>query len=292
MSAEFIATMSDSSNYTVEHGLIRQVACDAESVRTRLAEALEQMGYRVLNENPIQAKRSAKDGANSGCSHGILEYQATLNIVVKSIGANLSRVTFDYEIKGVYAGHLTKGDRNTLTREAEAILAIALTRTTAANCSTCGADSAGNSRFCRQCGSPLQATAPAETEVLRLVSGANSSQKTLGLGLLFLLLGAALLLILPFGSNDPIKFAKLVRICSFLSATFGGTGLLMMIYSWFKLRSIVNQPIEQDSLPAPRRHILEGVNVPNTNELPPASIQHPVTEATTDLLHHEIKRAS
>ncbi|MBL8192001.1 MAG: zinc ribbon domain-containing protein [Acidobacteria bacterium] len=293
MSAEFMATMGDGSGYyTFEHDLIRQVACDADHIRLRLADALEQMGYRVLNDNPIQAKRSAKNGAASGCSSNILDYQTTLNVGIKSVGPSLSRVTFAYEIKGVYSGYMSKGDHNTLTREAEAIIAIAMAKTAAAHCSTCGAETAGSTRFCRKCGAPLNVTAPAETEVLRLMSGANSSQQNLGTGLFFLLIAGALLLILPFGSADPIKFAKLVRILGIVSSLLGGTGLVMLLYGWHKLRQLVNQPIEQDSLPTLRRNFVEGVHVPNTNELPPASIQHPVTEATTDLLHHEVKRAS
>ena len=293
MSAEFLATMGDGDgHYTSEHDLTRQVAGDAEQVRLRLADALEQMGYRVLNDNPIHAKRNAKNGAASGCSSNILDYQTTLNIGVKSVGPSLTRVTFAYEIKGVYAGYMSKGDHNTLTREAEAILAIAMAKTVAAHCSTCGAETAGSTRYCRKCGAPLNVTAPAETEVLRLISGASSSQQNLGIGLFFLLIAAAILLVLPFGSADPVKFTKLVRIIGVISSLLGGTGLLMLIYGWHKLRQLVNQPIEQDSLPTPRRNFVEGVQVPNTNELPPASIQHPVTEATTDLLHHEVKQAS
>lgn len=293
MSAEFIATMGDGDgNYTSEHDLTRQVAGDAEQIRLRLADALEQMGYRVLNDNPIQAKRNAKNGAASGFTSNILNYQTTLNVGVKSVGPSLTRVTFAYEIKGVYAGYMSKGDHNTLTREAEAIIAIAMAKAAGAHCSTCGAETAGSTRFCRKCGAPLNVVAPAETEVLRLTSGASSSQQNLGTGLFFLLIAAALLLVLPFGSADPIKFAKLVRIIGFISSLLGGTGLWMIFYSWFKLRQIVSEPIEQDLLPTSRRAFIESLPVPTTNELPPVSIQHPITEGTTDLLPHEIKRAS
>ena len=54
MSAEFLATMGDGSGYyTFEHDLSRQVAGDPEHIRLRLADALEQMGYRVLNDKPF-----------------------------------------------------------------------------------------------------------------------------------------------------------------------------------------------------------------------------------------------
>lgn len=295
MGAEFIAAMSDggSGYYIFEHDVTRHVPGDVETVRTRLADALEQMGYRVLNDNPIQARRSARGGAGSQCSFDILEYQTTLNIGVKSAGANSTRVTFDYAIKGAYGGWLSKGDRNTITREAEAIIATALARSVAVNCTACGADTSGVSRFCRQCGSPLGAATPAEVEVLRLTSNANTSHKNITGGIVFLLLAVAILPVLFFGSDDPLKFAKLLKVIVTISSALGACGLLMLLFAARRLSDMLKQPIEQDSLPRlPRRNVVAGVNIPDTNELPPASIQHPVTEATTDLLHHEINRAS
>lgn len=294
MGAEFIAAMSDSSgmSFSFDHDVTCQVVGDIESLRAKLADALEETGYRVLNETPLQARRSAKSSAQSGCSQNILDYQTTLEIGLKPTGANSSRVTFAYTVKGVYSGYMTKGDRNTLTREAEAIIATALARTAAARCPACEADTAGSSRFCRQCGVPLIVAIPAETEVLRLTSNANASQKTIGTGLLFFLMTAALLAtVFLIGSDDPIRQAKLIRVMGTFSAALGTAGMVLVFWGWFKLRQMTNQTIEQDA-PVPRRKTVEGVIVPDTNELPPASIQHPVTEATTDLLPHEIKRAS
>lgn len=295
MGAEFIAAMSDDGgmSFSFDHDVTRQVAGDIESLRTQLADALEETGYRVLNETPLQARRGTKSSAQSGCSQNILDYQTFLEVGLKPTGANSSRVTFAYTVKGMYSGCMTKGDRNTLTREAEAIIATALARTAVAQCSTCGADTSGSSRFCRRCGAPLSVSTPAETEVLRLTSNANASQKTIGTGLLFFLMTAALLAtVFLIGSDDPIRQAKLVRVMGTLSAALGTAGMLLVLWGWFKLRQMINQTIEQDAVTVPRRKTVEGVIVPDTNELPPASIQHPVTEATTDLLPHEIKRAS
>jgi len=291
--------------YAFEHDVTRYVACDAESVRVRLIDALEQMGYRVLNENPLQARRSAKASASSGCSSDILAYQTTLNVGVKSTGVNSTRVTFDYTIKGVYSGFITKGDRNTLTREAEAILAQALTRAASAHCPACGADTsatAGNSRFCRQCGSPLSVAATAQMEVLKLTSGANVSYGNLSGGVFFIALGLALLLFLLLGSNDPIKYAKLVKIISFMSITLGGVGMSMVLLGIVRLRNMLRRDIEQDAAPSlMRRDFQEGIRqenirTPTTSSLaaalPPPSVSHSVTEMTTDLLPHEVKRAS
>jgi hypothetical protein len=293
MSAEFIAAMSDSSGYySLEHDVTRHVFGDAESVRVRLADALEQMGYRILNDSPIQARRNAKSSAASGCAQDILQYQTSLNIGVKSAGTNLTRVTFDYEMKGVY---LAKGDRQTLTREAEAILALAMARTSAAHCPACGADTAGSSRFCRQCGSPLIIATPPEIEVLQLTSNANASSKNIGAGLFFLILATLILPLLFLHTDDPVRYAKILKVVLIISGSLGITGLLMILFGYWRLQKIINKPIEHDSLPQPsRRGFSESnreINAPDTNELPPASIQHPITEATTDLLPHEVKRA-
>lgn len=304
MSAEFIAAVSDGGDlyYTFEHDVTRYVAGDAESIHARLraslVDALEQMGYRVLNENPIQARRSAKGGGHSGCASDILDYPTVLNVGLKSAGANSTRVTFDYTVKGVYTGYLSKGDRNTLTREAEAILAQARACLAAARCPSCGTDTTGVSRFCRQCGSPLGATTTAEVEVLRLTAGANASYNNISGGVFFLVIGAALLLALLFGSSDPVKFAKLVRVISVISIALGGTGLMLLSFGLARLRQTLRRDIEPDAAPMPqRRGITEGagqqsVGAPTTAALLPPPASHSVTEVTTDLLPQEIKRAS
>lgn len=294
MGAEFIAAMSDGGGmyYTFEHDVTRHVIGDVESVRSRLADALEQMGYRVLNDNPLQARRSAKGGANSGCASDILDYQATLNVGVKPAGANSTRVTFDYTIKGAYGGWLSKGDRNTITREAEAIIATAMARSSVDHCPACGVDTSGSSRFCRQCGSPLNVATPAEVEVLRLTSNANASYKNLAGGAFFLLLAIAILPVLFVHIDDPVRYAKMLKVILVISSAFGVSGLWMLLFGMRRLRNTLKQPINQDSLPQlPRRSVSE-IGAPDTNELPPASIQHPITEATTNLLPHEIKRAN
>jgi hypothetical protein len=190
MGAEFTAAMSDGGFYTFEHDVTRTVAGDVEGVRARLADALEQVGYRVLNENPIQSRRSAKGGATTGCSNDILDYHSSLDVGLKAAGVNSTRVTFAYTIKGVYTGYLSKGDRHTLTREAEAVIALATARVVAAHCSACGAETAG-ARFCRQCGAPIPLSHPAELDVLHLTADANASYKNIAAGVSSQKFGAA-----------------------------------------------------------------------------------------------------
>jgi hypothetical protein len=293
MSVEFIPIMgSDGGMHRIfEHDVVRHVAGDAETVRARLSDALELMGYRVLNDSPIQARRGARRWANAECAADILDYPTTLNVAVKSVGTNSTRVTFDYQVKGAHAGWFSKSDRKTLTSETEAILATALALNAATHCSMCGNETDGTSRFCRKCGSPLNIKVPAEVEVLRLTSKANASAKTIGTGLFTMLLAALLLLPLLLTGSNPEKFAKALKIFPVISGTFSLTGLLMILLGYWRLRKTILNPPQQQTLPTQRQNVIEFA-APDTNELPPASIQHPVTEATTDLLHHEIKRAS
>ncbi len=287
MGAEFTAAMSDGGFYTFEHDVTRIVAGDPESVRARLADALEQAGYRVLNENPIQARRSARGGATTGCSTNILDYSTSLNIGLKSAGPNSTRVTFDYVVKQVYTGYLSKGDRHTLTREAEAVIALATTRATPSTCSSCGAEIVGGSRFCRQCGAPKNTTHPAEMEVLRLTAGANASYKSIAPGAFFIIIAMLLPLILFFLDQDSAKFAKRVMAISAMAAALGASGLIMLFMGLFRLRKLAKPPTEAESLPLPPRR---SIGVPDTAELPPQSVQHSVTEATTDLLSQKAER--
>ncbi len=289
MGAEFAAAMSDGGFYTFEHDVTRAVAGDVESVRARLTDALEQAGYRVLNENPIQARRSAKGGATTGCSNDILDYQTSLTVGLKAAGSNTVRVTFAYVVKQVYTGYLSKGDRNTLTHEADAIVALATARALPAHCPACGAEVAGSSRFCRQCGAPLTAPPPAEMEALRLMAGANAAYKSIVPGAFFLIIGLLLPLILFFIDQDPVKFAKAVKVISTLAASSGISGLIMLLLGLRRLNKTIKEKTEQENLPMPPRRSL---GVPDTAALPPQSIQHSVTEATTDLLHQEAKRTN
>ena len=132
-------------------------------------------------------------------------------------------------------------------------------------------------------------------EVLRLTSNANASSKTIGMGLLFVLLAGLALPLLFLHTDDPVRYAKILKVVLALSSSFGIAGLLMVLFGYLRLKKTINKPIERDSLPQPsHRGFSESnreINAPDTNELPPTSIQHPVTEATTDLLPHEVKRA-
>jgi hypothetical protein len=282
-----------------DHDVTRIVAGDAESLRARLAGALEQMGYRVLNENPIQARRGASGLARSGCSQDILDYRRSLDIGLTSAGANSTRVTFAYTVKGVTSGYITKGDHNTLTREAEAIVALAQSRATLSYCPACGADGAGGTRFCRQCGAPVASADSTELDLLRLTADANASYKNIVVGAISILIGilAPMIIFMRIIMSPPLEEAELLKLMALVLGTLGAIGLSFLIAGLWRLGRTIKHRPEREELPAPsRRGFVEGVNPPDTAALPPQSIQdpvqHSVTEATTGLLPQEVKRTN
>lgn len=283
-----------------DHDVTIVVAGDAENLRARLADALEQLEYRVLNENPIQARRVASDLAKSGCSQDILDYQRSLDIGLKAVGANSTRVTFAYTVNGVWMGYLTKGDRNTLTREAGAIVALAQSRAALLYCPACGSDGTGGARFCRQCGAPVASTNPPELDLLSLNADANASFKNIVSGAICaLMLAPALLLLTIFLFPDGTLDGKLLGLMAVLLCTFGFLGLGFLIPGLWRLGRAIKRRPEGVELPAPsRRGVVEGANPPVVvaAALPPQSIQHTVhpsvTEATTGLLPQEVKQTN
>jgi hypothetical protein len=289
MGGDYTGTMGDSA---FDHDVTRIVTGDAESLRARLAGALEQMGYRVLNENPIQARRGASSLARAGCSQDVLDYRRTLDIGLKSAGTNATRVTFAYTVTGVHTGYLTKGDRNTLTREAEAVIAMARSRAALSYCLACGADGAGGMRFCRQCGAPVAASDPPELDLLRLTAAANAGYKNIGGGFLFIALGTLIPLMIYLFKHDTMSAEKMLKLTFYLSI-ISGIGLGLLIAGIGRLRKIIERKTEPQEAPSPSRR---DIAPPDKAALPPQSIQHPVqhsvTEATTGLLPQEVKRTN
>jgi ribosomal protein L40E len=295
--------MSEFSDYSgmsgeSEHEIIRLMPGNIEAVRVQLADALERLGYRVLDENPLRARRRVKGWGQSGCSTDVLESAISLNVGLKAVSPSTTRVTFDYTVKNPF---LVAGDRHTLQREAEALIALATTRATAAVCVSCGAEIVAGARFCRQCGAPNTLAEPAELEVLRLTANSRAAYHSMtgGLGLLLAALAVASLFFLL--DQDAPKFAKRVKLIMFLASLLGGVGLPMLLAGFWRLHSMLKVP-EQDETPSlPRR----SAAVPNTASLAAASpgvaalpaadtgqaVLHSVTESTTDLLPVEKRSA-
>src|SRR5262249_3143966 len=125
-------------------------------------------------------------------SLNVLDYPTTLTLSLKQTNDLSVLATFNFEIKSYM--RMTRGDRQTLACEAEAIIALATERLAVSACRTCGTQIADESHFCRRCGAPLQFDVP-ELEILRLTRSTRNSYHNILIGLIVFLI--ALLAVLP-----------------------------------------------------------------------------------------------
>lgn len=255
---------------TTEHDYRSVIAGDIESVRERLVYALERLGYRVISEQPLVAKRAR--GQASSCSFDVLKCVKSLTIGLKALNPTSTLVTFDYEILNSF---VTKGDRQTVEREAEAIAALAATRPASGSCPSCGTTYASDSRFCRGCGAPNVAVEPAEVEILRLTAGARVGHQSITGGIISMLVMLAIALPLIFLSSKGPKGGTILLIVGETLA------LLWLFYGMWRLHRTLNpkQETKQISHAGGLPHALPAAQ---TAALPPHAS---VTEGTTELLN-------
>ncbi|HEY9401472.1 MAG TPA: hypothetical protein VIQ24_02170 [Pyrinomonadaceae bacterium] len=276
---EFLDETDGSSGIgNTEFYLKRVLTGDAESVRARLCEALESLNYRVLGEQPLLARRGARGWGAFYLSADVRDYPTKLAIALKPLGAEATLVTFDYEVTHT-AALSTKGDRLTLRREAEAILALAAEHAAPSACLTCGAPNAADSRFCRLCGAHYANVRPAELEVLRLTAGARAGHQLNVCGMICAL--AALLLSLLLLMSGKAAAAKLAVLCLMLGEA---VALVVMSFGASYLHGTLNPKeleTQRPRFPADTRRSFS----PSRHEsLPPRLIRSSVTEGTTGLL--------
>lgn len=268
MSTDFMSASTTIS----DHDLTLAIPGDVASVRSRLIEAVQQLGYKVLGEQPIYAKRNARSAARWDCSLNVMDYATSLNISLKQANEVSVLATFNYEIKACI--HMTKGDRQTLAREAEAMAAIATERHAAAACRSCGTQITDESHFCRRCGAPLVSDLP-ELEILRLTSGSRGGYHNIVVGLFALLLG--------LGGIMTLFLAAGLRISALFWVGFGIAvyGITALIQGTWQLHFALNpKTTTKNVMPAAQPAFRSSV----TTALPPAPARVSVTEGTTDLL--------
>ncbi|CAN5584302.1 hypothetical protein BH10ACI2_BH10ACI2_22390 [soil metagenome] len=152
--------------HTSEHYLKRVLVGDRDSVQQRLLNALQRLGYDILDddENTIRGRRGPRGWGTSYSSADVLDYPMTLIVKLKENGPNATRATFDYVVKHP---SLSGGEKEILTREAEAISSLATVRAAEKTCPACGTESTDDSRFCRRCGTQISIE-NSELEVLRM----------------------------------------------------------------------------------------------------------------------------
>ncbi len=275
--SEFIAGVEMSSgSYTVGEQSVRRVLNgDTEAVRRRLIAALEMLGYSVVNENPLNARRAKLKNAVAA---DFTDHARRLSISLRTASETATVATFDFAV--VHGGFMTKGDLLTLEREADAIIALATAPPALSACRACGTENTGDARFCRLCGAPSVSGAPGELEVLRLTAGSRAALQEIVVGLSIALVALAITLpLIIFGRP------KAVNAGWFFFALGEAVGWWMALYGILRLRQTLNsKPKELGTTNAVVAQSLPSAQVPS---LPPARFS--VTEGTTELLGSQPK---
>jgi hypothetical protein len=267
MSTDYLNGTTD-----IDHDITLAIPGDADSVRARLIQALQTLGFRVVAEQPIYAKRAAKGAAKYGCSFNVLDYQTTLTISLRQTNELALLATFNYEVKS--CTYVTKGDRHLLEREAEAIAALATERLAMSTCRACGTPVNDESHFCRRCGAALVLDLP-ELEILRLTKGARHGSHNVFMGVLLLLL-AALTLLPIFIVAGTRLFTPFVGV----GVPLGILGFFLAFQGVWQLYRTLNPKDAKSAMP----RLQPGFGTSATTALPPRPVNASITEGTTDLL--------
>ena len=223
-----------------------------------------------------------KRGANGwGTWYGsadVLDYAMTLAIRMKPISAHATSVTFEYIIRHPW---LSRGEKEVLTCEAEAITALASVRAADKVCVACGIESTGDSRFCRRCGTPMTSE-QAELDVLRMTAEARAGHTSVVTSAIMLmitnLLAFAALIVASFA---PIG-AKILWASTIIAVIIGFPNLLVLSCAWKRINLALKSKGEEHRKPAASKDLerptIEAVDFPHQR----AEISS--TEGTTDLL--------
>ena len=120
MSADYTSTTSDHDLTLAIPGDIWQRAGAPPS-----SLPFRRLATKSSSDQPLYAKRGSQCAAKWDCSLTVLDYPTTLTISLKQTN-DAVLATFNYEVKSYM--RMTKGDRQTLAREGEAIAALAMER--------------------------------------------------------------------------------------------------------------------------------------------------------------------
>src|SRR5678815_1714002 len=93
MSADYTGTITIS-----DHDLTLAIPGEAGSVRARLVNAVQALGYKVLGDQPLHAKRGSQCSAKWDCSLNVLDYPTTLTISLKQTNDAAMLATFSYAV--------------------------------------------------------------------------------------------------------------------------------------------------------------------------------------------------
>lgn len=250
-----------------------------QTIRRRLADAMESLGFDIIEDQPhIIGRRGARGWGKWYGSADVLDYPMTLTIRFRNVGENSSSVTFDYLIKH---GWLNEGEKKIVVQEARTIAALSRVPAISKMCPVCGIDSTDDSKFCRSCGAPLTAES-SDLEVLRLMAetrAAKTSVVTTSISTLLGAIGLIVTLFLNIANLAPTKALLPLALLSTLALMFG---VLTSFFGWNRLKRALDTP--QPNQLSERRQTTEIYSPPE-----PAVLAEPVgfrsvTEGTTNLL--------
>jgi hypothetical protein len=260
------------STTSSDHDVVLTLSGNAETFSSHVREALERLGYKVITQQPLQAKRAARGCARMDCSFETLDYPRRLTVALKQVNDSATQATFSYEVTA-YMG-LSRGDKKTLDCEARAIVAVATQRDSTIACTVCGTTVTDDSRFCRRCGASVVFDV-AEIEVLRLMEDTRRGYHRLAIGLIVLLIAMLLPITLIW-----IDTVKAFRVVTMLSSIIGVLGVFWLIQGLWQLHFALN-PARQSKSNTETPRVQTGYQ---TSELPPRPSQMSVTEGTTAFL--------
>jgi hypothetical protein len=270
--AEFIAVMGGSGNEytTCEHTTTRVLTGEAEAVRARLVYALESLGYTVIGDSPLQARRARRRNI---VSSDFTDHTRRLAVGLRQVGTGATQATFDFAV--THGGCMTKGDLLTLEREVDAFVALAQTTPGNGLCRSCGTENGGDARFCRHCGAPNASGAPAELEVLRLTAASRAGLQEIICGLFIAVLAAvATIFLVQTGRPKAVNVGWVILLVGEL------VGWWMALYGIARIHRTLNRKAEAKLLPAAA--VAPQLAPQREAALPPAHFS--VTEGTTELL--------
>lgn len=255
----------------------RIVGGDVEAARANVFYALEKLNYQTISRQPLVAKNNVSNSAAQGKLVGgnILNSPVKLTVELHALTADSTQAAFHYAILN---SAVTNGDRQTLEREIDALVALAASRTASAACPACGANNAGDARFCRVCGTPNQIREPAELEVLRLTANARAAYQTMLGGIIFTVCWFALVAALWLLSHQNLTAALMILGGG---AAFGS---LWTLRGMLRLHRTLNPPNKKELLTAPAESAILPGNNPPAALLPSQAAQLSITEGTTELL--------
>ncbi|MEP7211795.1 MAG: zinc ribbon domain-containing protein [Acidobacteriota bacterium] len=279
--SDFMVASSSPYN-TTEHYHKRVLTGDAESVRLRLVNALERLGYDILDdeENVIRGRRGARGWASAWASADVLEYPMTLIVKLKPHGPHATRATFDYVVKHPA---LSRGEKAILTREAEAVSSLAMVRAAEKICPACGTEATDDSRFCRKCGSAMIMHS-SDLEVLRMAAEVRAGYTSvvataITLTATTLLMGITLLVMFLTG----VVFMEGLAPLLIIGLAASVINIFFAFFGWNRLsRALSPKPREE-----PAFQDIRMPELPAAGEAFAADRQIPasVTEGTTNLLN-------